>query len=325
MSTKASFFNPVCIFLLAALIIGCEQQAHVALGTLEWDQVHGRAVASQPIVELLVKEGDTVKRGQPLLRLDSSLQVAEVARLSANALESEWRYKQMQAGYRSEEIASSIAAAEAAKINRETRQTEYDREKSLFASNASSARALDDLSNALAQAKAEERSKDQRRQMMESGYRAEEIAQAKAALDAAQAALTRAEERLKLYTVEAERDGVLDSLPFKLGDKPPQGAVVSTVLAGQFPWARVYVPQPWLSRMKPGDVVDILVDGRTEPLPGAIRHISANASYTPYYTLSEEDRSRLSFVTEVDLIEDSSTTLPLGIPVRMKLRDPGQQ
>ena len=40
-----------------------------ALGTLEWDQVHGRAVVSEPIAEVMVKEGDAVQVGDTLFEL----------------------------------------------------------------------------------------------------------------------------------------------------------------------------------------------------------------------------------------------------------------
>ena len=63
------------------------------------------------------------------------------------------------------------------------------------------------------------------------------------------------------------------------------------------------------------------MDGQTKIYRGRIRHIVANASFTPYYTLSEADRSRLSYVTEIDLIDDSAGELPVGLPVRMRLND----
>lgn len=164
------------------------------------------------------------------------------------------------------------------------------------------------------QAKAAERSAVERLKMLKSGYRTEEVEQARAKLGAARAELLHAKEALGRYTVTARRAGLLDSIPFKLGDKPPAGAVVTTVLADRAPWARVYLPEPWLSQVRPGDAVDILVDGIEAPITGTVRHIESNASFTPDYTLSEEDRSRLSFVTEVDLDAEVAAALPLGIP-----------
>lgn len=300
---------------------GCSTESKEALGTLEWDQVQARAIVSQPIVEVLAKEGDTVASGQALLRLDTSLQEARVASLEASVGQAQWELERRQAGYRSEEVAKAVAEAEAAKSTVKTRQVEYDREKALYEKGASSERRVQMLWNQLEQAKAKERATTEQQNMLEEGYRVEEVEQAKDALAAAKAQLRHAREQLERYTITAERAGLLDSLPFKLGDEPPVGAVVSTVLAGEKPWARVYVPEPWLGRIENGDTVDVLVDGRAEPFPGRVRHISSNASFTPYYTLSEDDRSRLTYVTDVVLMDDAARKLPVGIPVRVRLRD----
>ena len=304
-------------FLLAA----CDPAPVEALGTLEWDRVNGRAVASEAIVEMFAHEGDRVAAGAPLLKLDSRLQEALVSRLKAVVVQAEWKLKKLEAGYRPEEVASAIADAEAAKYNRQTMQLESERKEKVRSTGAVSGRSADLSANSLAQAKAAERSANERLKMLQSGYRKEEVEQARAGLEAARAELLHATEALERYTVKAERAGVLDSLPFKLGDKPPIGAVVTTVLAGDTPWARVYLPEPWMSRVKPGDTVEVIVDGRAGPIRGKVRYIESNASFTPYYTLSEDDRSRLSFVTQIDLDTESAKGLPLGIPVRMRLLD----
>ncbi|MGI9471158.1 MAG: HlyD family secretion protein [Rubripirellula sp.] len=317
--------------MLAACVIsilfcaGCRTEPMEALGTLEWDQVHGRAVVSEPISEIMVKEGEMVAEGKPILRLDTRLQEAQVAQLVAMVAQSEWELKQKQAGYRQEEIATAVAEAEAAKNTRVTRQMEYDREQALFDRNASSDRRIDLTKNALSEAIAQESALNEQSKMLQSGYRQEEIEQAKAGLAGSKAQLLQAQEQLDRYTVRAERAGRLDSLPFKLGDKPPVGAVVSTVLAGDRPWARVYAPEPWVSQLAAGDTVDILIDGQPKSFSGRVRHVAANAAFTPYYTLSEEDRSRLSYVAEIDLIEEQAQGLPVGVPVRMRLRDKNQK
>ena len=71
------------LFIITGLLAACDSSPQRALGTLEWDQVHGRAVVSQPIVEIMVKEGESVEQGQAILRLDTRLQEAQVAQLEA--------------------------------------------------------------------------------------------------------------------------------------------------------------------------------------------------------------------------------------------------
>jgi HlyD family secretion protein len=50
-------------------------------------------------------------------------------------------------------------------------------------------------------------------------------------------------------------------------------------------------------------------------MTGTVRWVSADASFTPYFALTEHDRSKLSYLAEVDLPEASS--LPSGVPLEV--------
>ncbi len=310
----------VCVFAAAILLVqslGCSERREAALGTLEWDRVNGRAVVSEPIIEIFVREGDRVEAGAPLLRLDPRLQEARVAQSRGQVSQAEARLAERKRGFREEEVAKARAELEAARINLATAKLELEREQALLEQDVVSARQLDAYENRMAQAEAREERAVEQLTLLTAGFRIEEIEQAAAQLAAAMAELAYEEAELARYTVQAERAGLVDSLPFKIGDKPPAQAVVTTVLAGDRPWARVYLPEPWLSKINVGDRVDVRVDGRAQPYVGRVRHIESSPAYTPYYALSEEDRTRLSYVTQVDLIEESALELRVGIPVRV--------
>jgi len=110
---------------------------------------------------------------------------------------------------------------------------------------------------------------------------------------------------------------VIEALPFKLGERPPAGAAVVVMLAEGAPYARVYVPQPVRSQIKAGMAAQVHVDGFAEPFSGEVRFISADAAFTPYYALTQKDRSRLSYLTEVVLTEPRAAALPTGITVEV--------
>ena len=308
------------LLLTLVVFVGCEQSGHRALGTLEWDRVNGRAIASEPITELHVKQGDKVTRGQPLLQLDPGLQQARVLQSQATIERLQWRLNQLQAGYRVEQVAAAQAEYNAAVSARNNRLLQYQRLKTLVAKNLTSQRNVDLARTTYEQALGAEQAAQEHLAELSRGYRTEEIEQAEAALAAEKAVLAFRQQRLDRYTVVAERDGVLESFPFKLGDKPPAGAVVTTVLSGDQPWARVYLPETWMSQVQTGTTVDVFVDGISAPMEGRIRHIESRPSFTPYYALAEEDRKRLSYVTEIDLLGDKALTLPVGIPVQVALK-----
>jgi HlyD family secretion protein len=61
--------------------------------------------------------------------------------------------------------------------------------------------------------------------------------------------------------------------------------------------------------------VEAAVDGRAERLRGTVRYVSAEAAFTPYYSLTQKDRSRLAYLAEITL--DDAVALPAGLPVQV--------
>ena len=89
------------------------------------------------------------------------------------------------------------------------------------------------------------------------------------------------------------------------------------LLGGTQPHARVYIPEALRVRIKPGTEAMIHVDGLDTPVRGRVRWVASEASFTPYFALTERDRGRLSFVAKVDITEDRER-LPDGVPVNVE-------
>jgi HlyD family secretion protein len=149
------------------------------------------------------------------------------------------------------------------------------------------------------------------------GTRIEELDQARESLEQTEAELRQTEISVARLEVRAPRAGVIEALPYKLGERPPAGAAVVVMLAEGAPYARVHVPQPFRARVKAGGAAEVHVDGFEEPFAGEVRYISADAAFTPYYALTQKDRSRLSYLAEVTLTESRAGELPTGIAVQV--------
>jgi HlyD family secretion protein len=135
------------------------------------------------------------------------------------------------------------------------------------------------------------------------------VAAARAALETLK--LTR--ERL---TVRAPRSGRIDALPFRAGDQPPVGAELVSMLVGDAPYARVFVPAPRRTEVDIGTRFEIYVEGVSTPFTAKLRSIRSEPSFTPYYALAGDDASRL--VYRAELLLDGGTgaaDLPAGLPV----------
>ncbi|MCZ6871648.1 MAG: hypothetical protein O7G84_19290, partial [Gammaproteobacteria bacterium] len=91
-------------------------------------------------------------------------------------------------------------------------------------------------------------------------------------------------------------------------------------LASGRTYARVHVSEPLRARLSRGSRAEIWMDARSAPLTGKLRWIAADAAFTPYFALNQHDRSRLSYLAEIDLdLNDDS--LPIGIPVEVTFPD----
>jgi HlyD family secretion protein len=148
------------------------------------------------------------------------------------------------------------------------------------------------------------------------GTRPEQIAQGEAALAAALAQAEAQKVLLGKLALVAPRAGRVDSLPYKLGDQAPVGAPLAILLAGDAPYARIYLQEPMRARVRVGDTVRVHVDGRDKAYVGKVRLVRSEPEFTPYYALVGEDAARLSYLAEVTLGPDAAD-LPVGLPVRV--------
>jgi HlyD family secretion protein len=307
--------------MFAALALaGCGDGSDALLGTLERDRVELVAEAQETILEVAVREGDAVKSGQLLLRLDPSSAAARLGQAQANALAAERRHAEYVAGARKERVAQARANAAGAAARAATESKEYERVEKLVAQQLLPASALDRQRALRDSAIADERAAREALAELVNGTRAEVVEQAAAALAAARAQVAELDLSLERHTVRAPRDGVIDALPYKLGERPPKGGPVVVMLAGGAPYARVFIPQARRAAVAAGTPATVTFDGAERAWKAEVRYISSEAAFTPYYALNERERGRLAYLAEVVLTEPDAAGLPTGIPVEVTLQ-----
>jgi HlyD family secretion protein len=103
--------------------------------------------------------------------------------------------------------------------------------------------------------------------------------------------------------------------PWHVGERVNRGSTLALLLADDQPYARVYVPEPWRTRVRVGDRKRVTVDGIAEPLWGTLRWIATDPAFTPYFALNAGDRARLVYVAEFDL--EDGRDLPTGVPAQV--------
>jgi HlyD family secretion protein len=306
---------------LALAACGNETYDGQILGTLERDRLELVAESNEPIVEVLVREGDAVQAGATLMRQELGSMQARLDQAVAARNVAERRLAELVKGPRAQEITEARAALESARSLMETETNEYQRVQDLVSRKLLSQSALEQQRSRRDSAAGTNKQAAARLNLLLEGTRVEEVEQSEAALKQAQAALVELQTSAARYVIKAPRAGRVEAIPYKLGERPPAGAPLIVMLADGAPYARVYVPEPLRTKFLPGTKTRVHVDGRGAGLEGVVRFVSAEAAFTPYYALTQEDRSRLAFLAEIDLEENAAADVPTGMPVQVEFTD----
>ena len=312
---------PLAILLAVAGLAACSKQSPQALGTLEYDRITLPAPAAERIVAIQVREGEQVAAGQPLLQLDPAHTRSELAAAQAQVRQQHEVLAELETGPRVEDIDRARANLAAAQAQAREARAYYDRLAPLKGKGYVAAADLDRARAAAGSAEGQVAAAQAALDELLHGTRPEQIAQAQAAVAAAEAQASAQQVLLGKLNIVAPRGGRVDSLPYKLGDQAPVGTPVAILLAGDAPYARIYVPEQERAGVRVGDAIQVFVAGREQPYAGKVRMIRSEPDFTPYYALIGDDAARLSYLAEVALGPDAAE-LPAGLPVRVEFRGP---
>ncbi|TVZ38299.1 HlyD family secretion protein [Alteromonadaceae bacterium 2753L.S.0a.02] len=308
---------PVFLLLSVVLASCSEGGGNTALGTVERDRVLLKATASEIIVAQPVQEGAWVKAGTLLVQLDERRQQARVAAARAELARTAAKWEELRNGARIEDIDAAKARVDGAEAALTVAEKNYQRARELRSKQLSTQAVLDQTVASRDSAEADLTSARQQLQLLTNGTRKEELDQAEAAHQAAQAQLELEQYQLSELSIRATRDGLLDSLPWNTGERVQPGSPVAVLLAGDAPYARVYLPEPWRAKVALGNEYPVHVDGIEKTLQGKLRWVATEPAFTPYYALNERDRARLVYLAEFDLIEQNN--LAIGMPAEVML------
>jgi len=286
-------------------------------GNVDLRQVDLPFKDSERIVAVLVEEGSKVKVGQVLARLDISRLEPRVRRAEAQVAAQTELLRKLRNGARREEIAQARAALAAAEAEAANARSQIDRMQSI--SDASKGRAVSttDMEATATQARMTEARANSSREalaLLIAGTRKEDIDQAQAQLDAAEADLALLRQQLKDAELVSPTDGVIRNRLMEPGElAAPQRPVFSIAITHP-KWVRGYVSEPDLGRINTGMRASVHIDSDPgQPLEGKVGFISSTAEFTPKTVQTEELRTSLVYEVRV-FVEDPNDRLRLGMP-----------
>lgn len=304
----------ICLGVLTAC---AEDDAARMVGTLERDRIELTVESNEPIQTIEIEYGQRVSAGDVILRQAPERLQRRLDQAKGQRDQAAGRLAELRRGPRPEEIEQARAELAANEANTRNARANLGREQEIFERGLGQEQQLDRRQTLFDDAVAKERANRQVLERLLNGTTVEELMQAEAALETAEAAVALAELDLDRTILVAPVDGVLDRVWFQLGERPAPGSTVAVILDARRSYARIYVPAELRSRIGPGDTLEVTVDGLPEPLSGTVRWVSTDASFTPYFALTEYDRSRLTYLAEVDLADADG--LPSGVPLEAAL------
>ena len=113
----------------------------------------------------------------------------------------------------------------------------------------------------------------------------------------------------------APQTGLVFDTLYREGEWVDAGHPVVVLLPPPNIEVRAFVPETQSGMIHPGDPARVFVDGVSEPFQGTLRYIFPQAEYTPPVIYSEESRSKLVFMVEVDFPPETAVKLHPGQPV----------
>jgi len=209
------------------------------------------------VKRLYVKEGDHVKKGQPLAQLDDAGARSDAARAQARIRAAESDLSAIAAGGNREEVLTLDSQLSKARTERDAAQQNLDALQHLQQQGAASPAEVVNAQNRLARANADLTLAEQKQK---NRYSSPEIARVEAQKSEAQAAYAAAEDALNQLNIHAPFEGTVYSLPVLQGAYINAGELVLEVADLSRVRIRAFVDEPDIGRLTPGNKIAITWD-----------------------------------------------------------------
>ncbi|XHR30055.1 MAG: secretion protein HlyD [Chthoniobacteraceae bacterium] len=271
------------------------------------------------IKDVLKEEGDAVKPGEVVARLDPETYRHDVAQYTAQLATARAKLEEQLAGYRPEEIAQARANVEEQKATVANDERLFLRQKELLKHSVASQQEYDSAESTYEAAKSRLNSLQATLALEEAGYRREEIEQARGNLASAEASLALARTNLADTQIVAPSPGMVITRSLEPGTVVSAGASVLTVSLAEPVWVRAYVSETELAQAWTGKPARLFIDSRPGfSYEGRIGFVSPRAEFTPKNVETPDLRTGLVYQIRV-VVANPDEQLRQGMPVTVKI------
>ena len=295
----------------------------VLYGNVDIRTVNSSFRVSGRLMQLNYEEGDHIKQGDLLAKLDAKPYQNAVNQAKANLMVKQAQLDLMINGYRKEEVAQAAAQVLQYQASYDYAENNYQRMAKLIKSSSISKDQFDNSLTLRDQAQANLQTAKQKLEKLTNGYRKEEIEAAQATVQAAQAELAQAELNLSDTELYAPSQGTILTRAVESGTMLTAGSPIYAISLDRPVWVRAYIDEINLHQAIPGRKVYVFTDSQPDkPYVGQIGFVSPTAEFTPKTVETPVLRTDLVYRLRIQINEtgqgQADDMLRQGMPVTIK-------
>ena len=260
-------------------------------GRLEATEVDIATKPAGRLAEVLVKEGDFVRKNQVVARMDTSTLKAQLRQAEAEVM----RARQARQ--------TAVSRVEGIRLRMELAGKELQRSKNLYEKGVSTQQQYDrDLTS---------------KQAYDSEYAAAKssVAEVDASIEAAIAQTLRLKADIEDCMLKSPIDGPVLTRLAEPGEVLPAGGKVLTIVDPTDIYMNVYLSENLAGRIPLGAEAKVVLDALSDrPFAARVAYVSEKAQFTPKEVEAMEERQKLVFRVTVSLQEYGDPRLKPGMP-----------
>lgn len=314
---------------------GKKSEELVFTGSVEADQIDISPEISGTIQTVSVQDGESVKKGQILLTLDTSdysikLEMArkglELAKLMESDIKDGNSVNQVRQAKANRDNISEQISGSGKEL--EFLKKDYTTMKALFDFGAASQSELDIAMRALDREQAryyglikQKESSNATVALAEEGATTQIKSEANLDVELKQLEIQDMERVISKGTLYSPADGTVQTVNFQEGERVGPGSRAVTVVDLSRMEVKIYVPEKQLNRVKSGMKVQFTDDFlKDKGLVGTVIYISPRAEFTPKNIESKQSKQEMVYEVRVD-IKDSTGTVKPGMFLDVALEE----
>ncbi|HYH09166.1 MAG TPA: efflux RND transporter periplasmic adaptor subunit [Thermoanaerobaculia bacterium] len=290
-------------------------------GRIEAPSVDLGPKVSGRVTEVLVREGDRVKAGTLLVRLDLGESAIAVEREQAGVRSAQARAQDLESGSRESEIGAADAEVSDRRAAVSLAEKELERQRFLLDRKVGTQRDYDRARTDLDRARAALRASTERAELAREGARRKQTEAAEAEAERAQAVLKQSVSVAREGEIRAPADGVIVHRLAEPGQLVGPGQAAVTMAFANRLFVRTFIPETKLGRVRMGTPVRVTVDAHPgKEFPARITEIAPEAEFTPKAVETKSERVNLVYAAKADLDRGWSEPLVPGQPAEVVVK-----